>query len=240
MKAKIYSNTNLIGTTNLQVGDESMGCLYGVFSPTNYYFEYIQKYVWKFWETNKPNFEFWNSFRISIQLENGYFVFAQGGITFDDSPNFPDEPLKIDVTGVDRFVIDNFFHELPPKLFLQEPWSTISIEQKIAFEDELKREIGPKSIETSFFGFFKSKHKAHILTEFVTSALGKFQSNDDVLFVTKNPEISSTFAVVHLTWKGEKESDKFPSVRFYENFEEFCNLRMKVDIAEWDEYERDE
>lgn len=151
MKANIYSNTNLIGTSELQVGDESMGCLYGVFSPTNYYFEYIQKYVWKFWETNKPNFEVWNSFRISIQLENGYFVFAQGGITFDDSPSFVDEPLKIDVVGVDKFVIDNFFHEFPPKLFLQEPWSTISIEQKIAFEDELRKEIGSKSNKIPFF-----------------------------------------------------------------------------------------
>ena len=168
MKANIYSHTNLIGVSDLKVGDESMGCLYGIFLPTNYYFENIRKYVLKFCETNRPNYEVWNSLRINVQLENGYFVFAQGGITFDDLPNFPDEPLKIDVMGVDRFVIDNFFQELSPKLFFQEPWSAISIEQKIAFEDELKKEIGSKSIETSFIGFFKSKHKAHILTEFVT------------------------------------------------------------------------
>lgn len=235
MKANIFSNTNLIGTTELQVGDESRGCLYGVFLPTNYYFEHTQKYVWKFLETNKPNFEFWNSLRINVQLENGYFVFPQGGITFDDLSNLSHESLKIDIIGVDRHVINDFFHENLSIPFLKEPWTTISIEQKITFEDELRKEIGLKSNETSFFGFFKSKHKAHILTEFVTSALGKFQSNDDVLFVTKNTEISSTFAVVHLTWKGEKESRKFPSVHFYENFEEFCNLRMKVDISEWNE-----
>ncbi|PWK17835.1 hypothetical protein LV89_04282 [Arcicella aurantiaca] len=235
MKADVYSDTNLIGTTNLQIIDESMGCLQGVFLPTDYYFEHIQKFVRKFWKTNKPHFDIWNSLRINIQLENGYFIFAQGGVTFDDSPNFPNEPLRIDVSGVDSHVIEDFFKVLPPKPFLQEPWTTISIEQKIAFEDELRKEIGSTSNQSSFFNFFKSKKQDHILIGFTTSALCKFQSNDDVLFVSRNPKIKSKFVVVHLTWKGNKESGTFPSIRFYESFEQFINLRMKVDIADWDE-----
>ena len=41
MKAKIYSHEFLIGTTDLSVGDESMGGVFGDFLPTDFYFEKI-------------------------------------------------------------------------------------------------------------------------------------------------------------------------------------------------------
>ena len=50
MKAKIYSNTLLIGTSDLQIGDESMGCVFGEFIPNENYFKHIQKQVWNFWK----------------------------------------------------------------------------------------------------------------------------------------------------------------------------------------------
>lgn len=84
MKAKIYSHEFLIGTAELTVGDISMGCVFGNFEPTELYFEKIQKEVWAFWKTNKPNYEKWYSLKFNAQLENGVFLFPQGGYTFGD------------------------------------------------------------------------------------------------------------------------------------------------------------
>ncbi|MDN3665601.1 hypothetical protein ACFFU1_16610 [Algibacter miyuki] len=36
MKAKIFSNDFLIGTTELNIGDKSMDCVYGNFKPTEF------------------------------------------------------------------------------------------------------------------------------------------------------------------------------------------------------------
>jgi hypothetical protein len=44
VKAKIFSHRKLIGTTVAQVGDESMGGIFG-FTPTEINFDKIQKYV---------------------------------------------------------------------------------------------------------------------------------------------------------------------------------------------------
>ena len=74
MKANIYSHRQLIGTTDLQVGDKSMGCVFGEFSPNDLYFNDIQKFVWEFWVTNKPDYENWHCFRVIVQLENGYYI----------------------------------------------------------------------------------------------------------------------------------------------------------------------
>jgi hypothetical protein len=45
VKAKIFSHRKLIGTTVAQVGDESMGGIFGEFTPTEINFDKIQKYV---------------------------------------------------------------------------------------------------------------------------------------------------------------------------------------------------
>ena len=48
MKTRIYSKKFLIGTTELIIGDLSMGNLFGEFKPTELYFEKVQKKVWNF------------------------------------------------------------------------------------------------------------------------------------------------------------------------------------------------
>ena len=73
MKATVYSHKQLIGTTDLQIGDESMGCVFGEFIPNDNYFKLIQKAVWDFWTTDKPNYTKWNSLRFNVQLDNGLF-----------------------------------------------------------------------------------------------------------------------------------------------------------------------
>ena len=70
MKARVFSHRQLIGTTELQVGDETLGGVFGNFVPTEYYFDKIQKSVWEFWQTNKPDYKKWYSLRLNVQIEN--------------------------------------------------------------------------------------------------------------------------------------------------------------------------
>lgn len=232
MKAKIYSLRQLIGTTDLQIGDETMGCVFGNFVPTDAYLKSIQKCVWEFWATNEPDNKKWHSLRFNVQLDNGYFLYPVGGYTFDDSPDFPDEPKRIDIAGLDRHVIEDFFLQDPPRSFVEEPWVEITIEQKIAFEDELNKELGVTG--KSLLDVFKRKQEKHKLAGFDFSALCKYQCNDDVLFVARKQGFDKKFAVIHLTWKRNKEVDGFPYTKFYVDFNEFKHFRMYPDKADWE------
>jgi len=212
-----------------------MGCVYGEFIPNEKYFQSIQKSVWDFWKTNKPDYEKWYSLRFNIQLENGYFLFAAGGITFDDIQDLPNEPTRVDIAGLDRTVFQDFFSQDQMTSFIEEPWSEISIEQKIAFEDELNKELGLADKEKSIFNFLKTKPIKHSLSEYEISALCHDQRNDDVLFVTRKINSDKQFAVVHLTWKGKKELEGYPLTTFYDDFDNFKQLRMEADIVDWKE-----
>lgn len=77
-----------------------------------------------------------------MQLDNGCFVFACGGFTIEDSKELPDEPKRIDIAGVDKYIIEDYIAPEDPKHFLEDPWEAITIEQKILFEDELRKELG--------------------------------------------------------------------------------------------------
>ena len=232
MKAKIFSHRQLIGTTILQVGDESMGGIFGEFIPTEIYFDRIQNYVWEFWQTNKPNYQKWHSLRLNIQLENGVFLFPQGGYTIDDIKELPNEPKRIDIAGVDNKILQDFLQTNHPKPFVEEPWNELQIEQKIAFEDELKKELGID--EKSFLDIFRKPEK-HILFDSEFSAFCHDQRNDDVLFEIRKPKFDKQFALVHLTWTSKKEKEGYPNTTFYRDFDEFKYSRMYADKAEWED-----
>ena len=232
MKAKIFSHRQLIGTTVLQVGDESMGGIFGEFTPTEIYFDKIQKYVWEFWQTNKPDYKKWCSLRLNVQLENGVFLFPQGGYTIDDIKELPNEPKRIDITGVDNKILQDFLQTNPPRPFVEEPWNELQIEQKIAFEDELTKELGIN--EKSFFDFL-SKQKNHILFDSEFSAFCHDQRSDDVLFEVKKHGLEKQFALVHLTWKSKKDIEGYPNTTFYSDFDDFKYSRMYADKAEWED-----
>ena len=207
MNAKIYSNEKFIGTVELLLGDETMGGLYGEFLPTADYYSYVQKAVWKFWSAQRPDYIKWSSLNFNARLDNGYFLYAVGGFTIDDSSEFPNEPKRIDIVGVDRHVIEDFFLQPEPRPFVEEPWESITIEQKIAFESELKTEMGNYQLGFSFLGLFNFKPDNHVLADFEISALRHDSRSDDVLFVTRKRDCEKEFAVVHLTWRGEREID---------------------------------
>ncbi len=232
MKAKVFSHRQLIGTTELQVGDDSMGGVYGNFVPTEYYFDKIQKSVWEFWQTNKPDYKKWYSLRLNVQLENGLFLFPQGGYTIDDIKELPNEPKRIYIVGVDCKVLQDFLQKKPPRPFVEEPWNELRIEQKIAFEDELTKELGIN--EKSFFDFL-SKPEKHVLFDSEFSAFCHDQRNDDVLFEVKKQGLEKQFALVHLTWTSKKEKEGYPNTTFYSDFDDFKYSKMYADKADWED-----
>ncbi|WP_026995398.1 hypothetical protein [Flectobacillus major] len=232
MKAKVFSHRQLIGTTELQVGDESMGGIYGNFVPTEYYFDKVQKSVWEFWQTNKPDYKKWYSLRLNVQLENGLFLFPQGGYTIDDIKELPNEPKRIDIVGVNSKILQDFLQTNPPRPFVEEPWNELQIEQKFAFEDELTKELGIN--EKSFFDIL-SKPQKHILFDSEFSAFCHDQRNDDVLFEVKKQGLDKQFALVHLTWTSKKEKEGYPNTTFYSDFDDFKYSKMYADKAEWED-----
>ena len=233
VKAKIFSHKELIGTAVLKVGDISMGGVFGNFTPTDVYFDKIQKEVWEFWRTNTPDYKKWGALRFNVKLENGVFLFPRGGYTIDDMEELPNEPLRIDICGVPYDIIQDFLLESPPRIFTEEPWKKLHINQKIAFEDELMKELGIKN--QPFFDFMRRTEK-HILFDSKFSALCHDQRNDDVLFEIHKPNFDKLFAVVHLTWTGKREKGTYPITTFYSDFDDFKYTRMYADKADWEDY----
>lgn len=227
MNATIYSHKTIIGTADLQVGDGSMGCIFGQFIPNDNYFKDIQKFVWDFWRTNKPDYTKWYSLRFNAQLDNGFFLFPEGGYTFDDSPDFPNDTKRIDIAGIDLDLL-NFTKDT-----LLEPWYPIDISQKISFEDELEKEITPVK---SAFSFLSAKSKeTHTLVGTKYSTFAKYGPNDDVLFAVKKQGEKRRLAIVHLTWTSRKKehSTYFPATHFFHDFDDFSEKRMNADNKEW-------
>lgn len=232
MKANIYSHKTLIGTAELQVGDENMGCVYGEFLPTAEYYSNAQEVVWEFWERKDLDYKNWYALRLNVRLDNGFFLFPQGGYTIDDIKELPDQPKRIDIAGIAHKLLIDFFLTEPPRPFVEKPWGSISIEQKIAFEDELKKELG--LTKQVLFGLLRSKQLDHPLTDAEFSALCHDQRNDDVLFEITKPNSDKQFAVVHLTWKRKKEKEGYPATQLFTDFDEFKYRKMYPDKAEWE------
>lgn len=233
MQASVYCNSQLIGMVDLGIGDESMGCIFGDLKPTDLYYKNVQKHVWEFWSSCKPDYQRWQSLRLNVQLENGYFLHPVGGYTIDDVPELPSELKRIDIVGVNRQLIENFFLQETPRPFVEDPWERIAIEQKIAFEDELKKEIGLAS--EALFVVKKNESISHRLANFDFSALCKYGGSDDVLFAVRRVGFDEQFAVIHLTWSGKREADNFPVLKFYNDFDEFKYFRMYPDKAGWED-----
>jgi hypothetical protein len=170
--------------------------------------------------------------RLNVQLENGVFLFPQGGYTIDDIKELPDEPKRIEIAGVNSKIIQDFFLTNPPKPFTEKPWNELQIEQKFAFEDELKKELGIG--DKSLFNFLSNTTK-HQLFDSDFSAFCHDQRNDDVLFEISKPEYEKQFALVHLTWTTKKEKEGYPNTTFYSDFDDFKYSRMFADKAEWED-----
>lgn len=232
MQTKIYSNKILIGKTDLSIIDDSMGVLSGEFIPNKDY-SIIRDKVWKFNSTNTKDFDLWNSLRFSVQLENGYFIHLIGGISIWDIQELKEEKIEIEIAGVFRHVIDDFFKMEPSRIFIEEPWEDITIDQKIAFENELAKEIGQGK---GLINWLIGSKKKHLMTEYSFSALCTSGMNDNVLFSIHNNKNSEfDFALIHLTWKQKQETDKFPKTELYRDFDDFKYNKMTPDKIDWEQ-----
>jgi len=199
----------LIGTAELKPGDVAMGGLFGYFKPTEQYFEHVQSAVHSF---NTGDTSDWLKLNLNAQLANGCFLFAQGGYTIDDMPEFNKEPLRIDIAGVRAELITDFIEAILPRPFVEEPWEAITLEQKLFFENQLRKELP--------FG--------HILSNILCSALCTNLASDDVLFETND----GRFALVHLTY-GHNINTAWPLTTFFDSFEEF-RIKMAESTDDYD------
>ncbi len=232
MQSKVYSNKILIGKADLSISDDSMCVLSGEFIPNEDYLA-IRELIWKFNTTNDKDFDLWKSLRLNVQLENGYFLHAIGGISILDVQEFKEEKIDIEIAGVFRHVIDDFFKIEPQRLFIEEPWEDLTIDQKIAFENELKKEIG---LDKGLINRLIGSKKKHVMTEYDFSALCTSGMNDNILFsIYRRMNYDFDFALVHLTWKQKQEVGNLPKTKFYKDFDDFKYNKMIPDKIEWEE-----
>lgn len=214
MKAYIYSEQHLIGETNLVPIDVTMGCVQGIFKPTEYYVNSIRLQVWII--NNKPS-SGWRHLQLSIQLETGYFLHPIGGCTINDITELPNEPITIDIMGLQEEVIRKYFSDQPIVPFISASWDTLSIERKLTLEEQLKKEVPAR--ERKFPWLWSTKNK-HVLAGIPCAALCADGGSDDVLFsVTGMPPYN--FAMVHLTWGRPEPDPAYPLTSLFETYEEF-------------------
>ena len=227
MKAKIFSNKKLIGNSDLYISDESMGVVSGKFIPNDNY-DLIRKEIWDFHNSDARNkCDDLDKLRLNAQLANNVFLYPLGGFLITDFEELSKEELEFEAAGNYRHVIEDNFLASPPKERIFEPWEYISIEQKIAFEDQLKKEIGKERGVSSF--------KKHKLCDYEFNAMATMVSNDVVLFsINKEGENKYEYAVVHLIWTGSIADDKYPRIEFFKDFDHFLYDRLYPDKADWE------
>jgi hypothetical protein len=76
----------------------------------------------------------------------------------------------------------------------------------------------------------KELSDSHILFAKSLKTIARRQDNDDVLFQIENDDFK--YAVVHLTWSKEKQTDiRWPATKLYKNWDDLYKNRLLVDSA---------
>ena len=226
MKAVVYLDEILVGKANLKLGDVSIGHIFGSFLPNDAYYKLLQPFVVAFAKTG--NIVEWETLRINIQLENGCFIYAEGGITFTEETT---NAIQIDIAGAERFILEDFTKN-PPNPLMAIPWEPLSIAQKFFYEKELAKELAPNI--WGFLNIFKTQKK-HILKGSRCFAMGRCLYNDDVLFSVHYNSKVYNYAVVHLTYSSRNSKPAWPITKLYTDFDSFRQERMYKDKAAYDE-----
>lgn len=229
MKAKLYSYEVLIGETELSVTDESMEVISGKLTPTDWYFD-IEHIFLKRYDNNHEEFK---KLKLNLQLDNGCFIMPNKiwVEVFENSK----ENITIYGLGISQQVVEDYFKHTPPKPFLEVPWYTLGLLQKISLEKELLKEISHKE-GLIWDNVTKQQLKNHYLENFTCFAYADYGPDDDVLFEIEGENSDYTFAVVHLTWSGKKENYiDCPNTYFFKDFNSFMISRGLPDINEWED-----
>lgn len=162
---------------------------------------------------------------LNVQLENGCFLQPQGGFSIYDIEDFPEE-ITVDLVGSNYFTIFKTLDDNTPNFFVVEPWYSITIETKLALERELNREISRFKNDKKFIN--------HPFAQYNFFAMANYGPDDDVLFYAIGDK-DCQFAVIHLTWATNPESNPaYPRSTFYSSFEEFKSKRLLPDTDEWE------
>ncbi len=227
----IYSYDKIIGSAKLEAGDLSMGGLYGDFNPNQTYLAQIQQHAWEFLNTNGQNLKEWQALRLNIQLENGLFLLATGGLMIEDSEELPEEPKKIHLAGVDTKIIEDFIIENPTTAFVEYPWEAISIEKKLAFEDMLYKEIDSSG---SIVDYLRSHSTNTILKGATVSALCINVNSSQVLFEIQSKKIDQRFALIAFKQSDRDGTRLLKGIKLFNDFDEFKDLKMYRDRNEWE------
>lgn len=227
----IYSYDKIIGSAKLEAGDLSMGGLHGDFNPNQTYLAQIQQHAWEFLNTNGQNLKEWQALRLNIQLENGLFLLATGGLMIEDSEELPEEPKKIHLAGVDTKIIEDFIIENPTRAFVEYPWEAISIEKKLAFEDMLYKEIDSSG---SIVDYLRSHSTNTILKGATVSALCINVNSSQVLFEIQSKKIDQRFALIAFKQSDRDGTRLLKGIKLFNDFDEFKDLKMYRDRNEWE------
>ncbi|WP_217607244.1 hypothetical protein [Chitinophaga sp. GbtcB8] len=134
MEANFYAQEVLIGTVTLRIIDASMGVIGGTLIPTNAYSPFRSI----FQESEGKYTEQLVSLHLNLQLSNGCFVYPIGGFSIVDLPEFPNE-ITSDILGVYQHIMADYFEGQGNPDFLEEPWESISVTQKILLENNWLR-----------------------------------------------------------------------------------------------------
>lgn len=99
-----------------------------------------------------------------------------------------------------------------------DPWVPVSERGREAYENELRMELGLD----------------HPLYGVKVRAVARTCHTDDILFHLKDHRIAE-FAVVHLTFRGQPETDpQWPSLILYKDMEHWVTQRMLRDAAAYE------
>lgn len=218
MKGFFYSNKILIGEIDYANEFQNnkthigMGGICGDFFPNENY-NLIRKEVqdWNDLTLNdhfKRDWSKWYSLNFNVQLENGYWLFPEGGYEIQDYREFPEEPLQVRTAGIHSHIFADYFVQKKP--FLNESWRKIMIEEKFDFEEKYQKETSLVK-KLSFY--------LDYLREPTFSALAFNIKNEKVLFSTSGTN-KSYFWIIDFNKKDEKEN---PTFEFYDIFDDFLN-----------------
>lgn len=106
--AKVYSKQIAIGEAKLKVGDYTMGGLYGVFIPNEYYLQELQSKVRLLNNKEQP----WQeclALEVSIKMPDEYTLQPLTGVMIYDIEELSDEPIEIHMAGIACDIIDSYF-----------------------------------------------------------------------------------------------------------------------------------
>lgn len=152
------------------------------------------------------NWSKWYSLNFNIQFENGYFLDPTGGYEIEDYKDFPKEALRVRAAGIHSHIFEDYF--VQNKVFLDENWRKISIEEKFEFEEKYRKETSLVKKLTFFVNY---------LHEPIFSALALNIENNKILFSTSCTN-KPYFSIIDFVNKDEKGN---PTFEFFNSFDEF-------------------